>query len=80
MSHTSSDILVSGSYDHTIQVWDRRLAGSTVQLTHGSLMESVLLVPNGMLLITEGKVFLITISPETYKGRFEQRLFFTNDI
>jgi hypothetical protein len=36
-------------------VWDRRQAASTVQLTHGSPVEAVLLMPNGTLLVTAGE-------------------------
>ena len=55
VSQTSSDILVSGSYDHTVKIWDRRQEANTVQLNHGCPVEAVLLLPNGTLLVTAGR-------------------------
>ena len=54
VSQTSSDVLVSGSYDHTVKIWDRRQADSTLQLSHGCPVEAVLMMPSGALLVTAG--------------------------
>jgi U3 small nucleolar RNA-associated protein 15 len=54
VSQISSDVVVSGSYDHTVRIWDRRQESSNLQINHGSPVESVLLMPSGTLLVTAG--------------------------
>jgi hypothetical protein len=56
VSPSSADLLASGSYDHTVRIWDRRQSGSTVQLNHGSPVESVLILPSGTLMVTAGQL------------------------
>jgi U3 small nucleolar RNA-associated protein 15 len=55
VSSLSSDIVVSGSYDHTVRVWDRRKSASVMNMDHGSPVEDVLLLPNDALLVTAGR-------------------------
>ena len=55
VSDTHSDIIMSGSYDHTVKIWDRRQASeSTTSFDHGCPVESVCLLPNGSLLASAG--------------------------
>lgn len=57
ISPVSSDILVSGSYDHSINVWDTRqscAASSIHSMVHGYPVEAVKILPNGTLLVTAG--------------------------
>ena len=65
VSQCSPDVVVSGSYDHTVRLWDRRHEGSKLHVNHGSPVEAVLLTPNGTLLITAGKgSFINNVTPE----------------
>jgi U3 small nucleolar RNA-associated protein 15 len=55
VSPISSDILVSGSYDHSVNVWDKRSSSPAIHtFVHGSPVEAVLMLPNGTLLVTAG--------------------------
>jgi len=57
VSSISNDILVSGSYDHSVRMWDRRAAADGkegIVMQHGAPVEDVLLLPGGGLLATVG--------------------------
>ena len=54
VSAVSDDILVSGSYDHTVRLWDRRAGGEGLVMDHGAPVESVLLLQGGGLLASTG--------------------------
>ena len=46
---------MSGSYDHTVKLWDRRQAHSaTTSFDHGCPVEAICLLPNGSLLASAG--------------------------
>lgn len=56
-SPVSSDVFATGSYDHSIKVWDVRTPPDSNQVstfTHGSPVESVLFLPSGGLIATAG--------------------------
>jgi len=57
----SPDLIVSGSYDHSVMLWDRRQDSSgppSLQMAHGAPVEACLVVPSGGLLITAGGTML----------------------
>lgn len=57
-SHPFNDaIFASGSYDHTVALWDTRISASSPpqwSVNHGKPVESIMFSPNGNLLITAG--------------------------
>lgn len=56
-SPVSDDMFVSGSYDHTVRVWDVRIsnsAASAMTVNHGKPVEDVLFLPSGGLVATAG--------------------------
>ncbi|CAL9128713.1 unnamed protein product [Musa acuminata var. zebrina] len=56
-SPTSPEVFATGSYDHTVKLWDVRVPpGSNLLLgfSHGDPVESVLFLPSGGLLATAG--------------------------
>ena len=46
----------SGSYDHTVKMYDSRRSKSVFTVKHGHPVESVLLYPTGGIFISAGKV------------------------
>ena len=50
----SDDVVVSGSYDHSVRVWDARSRQSQMCLDHGSPVESVAVFPNGRIAASTG--------------------------
>jgi len=56
-SEINADVVASGSYDHTVRLFDKRQAGngdSTACFDHGSPVEAVMFFPNGTLLASAG--------------------------
>lgn len=55
-SPVSDDMFVSGSYDHTVRVWDIRVSdtGSVMEINHGKPVEDVIYLPSGGLIATAG--------------------------
>lgn len=53
-SKINSDVFITGSYDHTVKVFDVRLGGSVMTLQHGHPVECVLLYPSEALLVSAG--------------------------
>ncbi|XP_013414421.1 U3 small nucleolar RNA-associated protein 15 homolog [Lingula anatina] len=53
-SRASKDIVVSGSYDHTVKLYDTRTDTSVLTVDHGQPVESVLMYPGGGLFISAG--------------------------
>ena len=47
-------VIVSGSYDHTVKVWDKRDMAEALSVDHTAPVESVLVSPSGSLLFTAG--------------------------
>jgi len=55
-SNVSSDLLLSGSYDETVALWDRRTKDEPVlKINHGAPVEDVLLLSGDSLFVTAGK-------------------------
>ncbi|GFT97068.1 u3 small nucleolar RNA-associated protein 15 homolog [Nephila pilipes] len=54
ISQASQDLFISGSYDHTIKVYDTRTGSSVMSVDHGVPVESVLIFPSGGLFISAG--------------------------
>uniref|UniRef100_UPI00398F5BC3 U3 small nucleolar RNA-associated protein 15 homolog n=1 Tax=Pristiophorus japonicus TaxID=55135 RepID=UPI00398F5BC3 len=53
-SNLNADLFVTGSYDHTVKVFDARMDQSVITMEHGQPVESVLLFPSGGLLVSAG--------------------------
>jgi U3 small nucleolar RNA-associated protein 15 len=54
VSAATPDIWVSGSYDHTVKLWDVRANECIRTLEHGSPVEDVLMYPSGTVLVSSG--------------------------
>jgi len=51
-------MFASGSYDHTVKLWDlRNTETPSVVVNHGNPVEDLILMPSGTLLITAGNHF-----------------------
>ncbi|KAG8598544.1 hypothetical protein GDO81_002651 [Engystomops pustulosus] len=53
-SKLSDDLFVTGSYDHSVKVFDARTEQSVMTMQHEQPVESVLLFPSGGLLVSAG--------------------------
>ncbi|XP_075447863.1 U3 small nucleolar RNA-associated protein 15 homolog [Ascaphus truei] len=53
-SKLNDNLFVTGSYDHTVKVFDARTEKSVLSMEHGQPVESVLLFPSGGLLVSAG--------------------------
>ena len=59
VSSISSDLFLSGSFDHTVKLYDARSpTGSTISVDHGSPVESVLMYPGNSIFVSVGKLHL----------------------
>ncbi|KAG1676498.1 U3 small nucleolar RNA-associated protein 15 [Nymphon striatum] len=54
VSQVNNDIIISGSYDHTVKIFDIRTKKSVMSFNHGYPVESVLLLPNGLVVASAG--------------------------
>ncbi|XP_033120672.1 U3 small nucleolar RNA-associated protein 15 homolog [Anneissia japonica] len=50
----SKDVIVSGSYDHTVKLFDLRSKSSILSVDHGQPVESVLMFPGGGIFLSAG--------------------------
>ncbi|EGC37771.1 hypothetical protein DICPUDRAFT_29786 [Dictyostelium purpureum] len=68
------NIWMSGSYDHTVKVWDIRSGGNkaTMSFNHGAPVEDLLMLQGGTIAISVGsnyfKVWDLVSSKEVYQG------------
>eukprot|EP00842_Homolaphlyctis_polyrhiza_P000464 jgi/Hompol1/1418/HPOL_005590-RA len=53
-SSENQSIFATGSYDHTVKLWDTRTDSSMMTLLHGSPIESILMLPGGNLIASAG--------------------------
>ncbi|KFP02742.1 U3 small nucleolar RNA-associated protein 15, partial [Calypte anna] len=53
-SKVNADVFITGSYDHTVKLFDARTKSSIMTIDHGQPVESVLLFPSGGLLVSAG--------------------------
>lgn len=53
-SPSSSDLVVSGSYDHKLIVWDLRTGSTVCECDHGHPVETLLMFPSGGTGVTAG--------------------------
>lgn len=54
VSPVVSDIILSGSYDNTVKMYDTRTNTTVLNVNHGSPVESVLFLPTGGIFLTSG--------------------------
>lgn len=55
-SPVNGDMFITGSYDHTVKVWDVRVENSksVMEVNHGKPVEDVIFLPSGGLVATAG--------------------------
>ncbi|XP_052700286.1 U3 small nucleolar RNA-associated protein 15 homolog [Crassostrea angulata] len=53
-SASSTDLILTGSYDHTVKLFDTRINDSVMTFQHGHPVESVLMFPNGGICLSAG--------------------------
>ncbi|XP_074624441.1 U3 small nucleolar RNA-associated protein 15 homolog [Acropora palmata] len=53
-SENSKDIFITGSYDHSLKLWDLRSQGSVLSMDHGCPVECVTVFPSGGICISAG--------------------------
>ncbi|CAE7460470.1 UTP15 [Symbiodinium microadriaticum] len=51
---SAQDVFVSGSYDHSLKMWDARQRRSTMDFQHGHPVEHSLMAPSGTILFSAG--------------------------
>lgn len=49
---TSADLFISGSYDHTVKLWDCRQKEPVMTFQHSNPIESIMFAPSGGMIIT----------------------------
>ena len=54
LSNSSKDMWLTGSYDHTVRMWDRRTQASVMTVNHGYPVEDILVFPSGGLCVSAG--------------------------
>lgn len=53
-SPASQHIILTGSYDHTVRLWDTRTATSVLTVDHGTPVESLVCFPSGGVFVSAG--------------------------
>lgn len=54
ISPASEHIVLSGSYDHTVKLWDTRTGSSVLSVDHGAPVESIVCYPSGGVFVSAG--------------------------
>ncbi|XP_028406892.1 U3 small nucleolar RNA-associated protein 15 homolog [Dendronephthya gigantea] len=54
VSSSSNNIWLTGSYDHTVKMWDNRSPASVMTIDHGHPVEDILVFPSGGLCASAG--------------------------
>ncbi|XP_041360479.1 U3 small nucleolar RNA-associated protein 15 homolog [Gigantopelta aegis] len=54
VSQASPDIFVTGSYDHTVKMFDARMSESVMMVDHGQPVDDVIMFPHGSVFLTAG--------------------------
>ena len=54
LSRNQPLLLLTGSYDHKIKIWDLRTGKSVFTMNHGSPVESLLMFPGGGVVVSAG--------------------------
>ncbi|XP_074526153.1 U3 small nucleolar RNA-associated protein 15 homolog [Halichoeres trimaculatus] len=57
-SKLNRDLFITGSYDHTVKLFDARVDKSVITMDHGQPVESLLLYPSEGLLVSAGGRFV----------------------
>src|SRR6185369_4885745 len=55
ISHDNPQLVLSGSYDKTIKLWDLRNNKCNMTIDHGAPVEEVLMFPGGGIVLSAGK-------------------------
>ena len=56
----------TGSYDHTVKMFDTRMSESVMMVDHGHPVDDVIMFPHGSVFLTAGLLFFLT-DVECYK-------------
>eukprot|EP01104_Vermistella_antarctica_P000107 TRINITY_DN1011_c1_g4_i1.p1 TRINITY_DN1011_c1_g4~~TRINITY_DN1011_c1_g4_i1.p1 ORF type:complete len:519 (+),score=128.63 TRINITY_DN1011_c1_g4_i1:519-2075(+) len=54
ISPSTPDMWVSGGYDHKVMLWDTRTGACSMEMDHGSPVQSVITLPGGGLVLSAG--------------------------
>jgi len=54
VSNISSDLFLSGSFDHSVKLYDARKQESIITVDHGAPVESVLMYPGNSIFVSVG--------------------------
>lgn len=60
VSPSSPDILLSGSYDRSVKMYDTRTNSQVVSVDHGAPVESILFLPSGGIFLSAGNKILFS--------------------
>ena len=63
-SPASGDLVLSGSYDHTLRLWDLRSQSAILELDHGAPVEAILMFPSGGTCLSAGELRYLLISTD----------------
>jgi len=58
INETNTNQFVTGSYDHTVKVWDCRSSSVAMEMNHGAPVECVLMHTNGSILLSAGSNYI----------------------
>jgi U3 small nucleolar RNA-associated protein 15 len=53
-SLSDANLFATGSYDHTVKLWDKRVQNSVMSYNHKAPVESVLMFPNNNMVLSAG--------------------------
>jgi len=54
VSQENNDLWLTGSYDHTVKLWDLRTGKYVFSMNHGAPVESLLMFPGGGVVVSAG--------------------------
>ena len=66
VSNISSDLFLSGSFDHSVKLYDARKQESIITVDHGAPVESVLMYPGNSIFVSVGIFFIFCCLSEMF--------------
>lgn len=59
---SNQDLVLSGSYDHSVSLWDLRTGTTIMTCDHGAPVETTLVFPSGAACLTAGDNYIKVIA------------------